>query len=151
MPYIEKMQEHYRKCVIEDPRSWEQWHVRTLDITTDPIVDTVIDVIESKIKIKLLCHQSQIQIWPQGVNLCFHKHEQDIKGRNRTRLYNSLLYLNQDFRGGEFVTEQGIKIEPRIGTLTFFNGNDIMHGVAPFYGNDRYTIIFWWSRESNWI
>ena len=151
LPYVEKILEHYTAHVGNHPTEWESWGARTVDITGDSIVKSVIDIIESEIRIKLICYQAQIQIWPEGVNLSFHKHEVDIKGRNQTSFYNSMLYLNDDFRGGEFVTEQGIKIEPRSGTLTFFNGNNVRHGVSPFYGNHRYTIIFWWSRQSHWI
>lgn len=150
-PYISKILEHYNAHVNNNPSAWNSWSARTLDITGDSIVQSVIDIIESKLRVKLTCHQAQIQIWPQGVDLYFHKHSEDTDGRNVTSVYNSMLYLNEDFRGGEFVTEHGIKIEPRAGTLTFFNGNDIMHGVSPFYGNHRYTIIFWWSRQSHWI
>ena len=150
-PYIDKIENHYRQCVKTDAALWNSWSARTVDITEDPIVEKVIATLESKLRVELFCHQAQIQIWPEGVDLYFHRHQEDTDGRNRTSLYNSMLYLNDDFRGGEFITEQGVKIEPRVGTLTFFNGNDIRHGVAPFYGNDRFTIIFWWSRQSRWL
>jgi hypothetical protein len=146
--YVTRIKDHYSLCVKNNPESWEKWQSRIVDISEDPIIDKVIKILESKLKVRLVCHQAQIQIWPENVNLKFHKHSDDETGRKLTSEYNSMLYLNDSFKGGEFVTEQGIKIEPRTGTLTFFDGNNIKHGVNHFYGDDRYTIIFWWSKDS---
>jgi len=43
--------------------------------------------------------------------------------------YNSLLYLNDNFSGGEFFTETGLTIKPIPGRLTFFDGSIVTHGV----------------------
>jgi len=59
-------------------------------------------------------------------------------------MYNSLIYLNEDFDGGHFITKNGIKIKPEKGMLTFFNGQTIWHGVETVKNKDRKTLIFWW-------
>jgi hypothetical protein len=55
-----------------------------------------------------------------------------------------LLYLNDDFEGGEFFTDTGIRIKPKKNRLTFFNGSAIPHGLTKVEKAHRYTIIFWW-------
>ena len=150
-PYIQQVQQHWQQHVQDDPESWEEWSARTVDVTADPIVEHARDIIESKLRIRLICHQALVQIWPMGVRLGLHCHATNSYGQKWQSVYNSLLYLNQDFHGGEFMTEEGIRIEPRVGTLTLFNGRDVLHGATPFYGNHRYTIIFWWSDKSHWL
>ena len=55
-----------------------------------------------------------------------------------------MLYLNDDFLGGEFYTESGIVLKPKKGMLTLFNGATVKHGVKKVLEKDRYSIIFWW-------
>jgi hypothetical protein len=148
-PYIDSVSQHYNEFITNNPGYEDSWSGRTVDITDDGIVQEVTDILESSLKIKLKCSQAQIQLWPEGIPLGMHKH--DDLGRPLQSLYNSMLYLNDDFYGGQFVTERGVEIEPRIGTISFFNGRDVKHGVSHFYGGNRYTIIFWWSHASQWI
>ena len=61
--------------------------------------------------------------------------------------YNSLIYLNEKFKGGEFYTKNGINLKPKKGMLTFFNGQTVHHGVKKVFNNDRKTIIFWWRKN----
>ena len=70
-------------------------------------------------------------------------HVHDHNGRENIK-YNSLIYLNENFLGGNFVTSKGIDIKPKKGMLTFFNGQTVCHGVKTVLQNDRKTIIFWW-------
>jgi hypothetical protein len=149
-PYIDYVDNHYNSYVESFPDKWDSWEARALNITGDPIGQKVAHILSSRLKIELVCSEIHIQLWPEGCCLTFHSHDMDVNWADRS-VYNSMLYLNDDFAGGEFITEQGIKIEPRAGTLSFFNGNHIKHGIAPFYGNRRYTIIFWWDKQSYWI
>ena len=72
-----------------------------------------------------------------------HPHIHTDEGRKETK-HNSLLYLNNNFLGGEFVTKSGILIRPKKGMLTLFDGQKVYHGVKRVKQNDRKTIIFWW-------
>jgi hypothetical protein len=134
-PYIKCIQNKYdREGRIED------FDTRTLDISQDPIVDKVKQFIESKLPVKLNCSQAEIQIWPEGSKSQLHRH--DHNGRENGD-FNSLIYLNDDFDDGEFVTEF-LKYKPEVGTLTFFNGRDNYHGVTQVKKAHRYSLIFWW-------
>ena len=55
----------------------------------------------------------------------------------------SIIYLNDNFRGGEFYTQKD-KIIPEPGLMLFFNGQEIKHGVKKVLKKDRKTIIIWW-------
>lgn len=135
-PYIELIKnKHALVGNIND------FDTRTIDISQDPIVDKVKQFIESKLPLKLTCSQAEIQIWPEGSRSELHIHD----ARNRENGdFNSLIYLNEDFDDGEFITEFS-KYKPELGTLTFFNGRLNYHGVKEVKRNHRYTLIFWWT------
>ena len=117
------------------------WEERTVDITKDKIVSKTIDFFKNHLNLKLEIAQSQIQNWNIGSSSDLHIHNHN--GRESTK-YNSLIYLNDDFDGGEFFTKNGISIKPKKGLLTIFNGQKVWHGVKTIKNKDRKTIIFWW-------
>ena len=135
--------EWIKKCPKFIDYSWDN---RTIDITNENfgilIGNKVQKFLEEKFNIKTNLKKIQLQIWPINCTGELHVHH-DI---NTPKLYdfNSLIYLNDDFKGGEFFTKNK-KIKPKQGLLTFFNGNEIWHGVKTVKNNHRYTIIFWWS------
>ena len=118
------------------------WSERTKDITQHEIVDRVSDFLESETKAKFKIKQAQIQNWFQGSSSDLHVHNYD--GREDI-VYNSLIYLNDNYEGGQFYTET-LEIKPEIGMLTLFNGQKTHHGVKQVIGADRYTLIFWWQQ-----
>jgi hypothetical protein len=118
------------------------WDSRTKTIEETEIVELVQKYLENMLNVKLTCSQAQYQLWPEGSESFLHKH--DSGGRESTD-FNSLIYLNDDYIGGEFITEHNFVLKPKIGDLTFFNGANVAHGVNPVLKGDRYTMIFWWT------
>jgi hypothetical protein len=117
---------------------------RTVSITNEALCDRVKCLIESQIRVRLTLSSAELSIWPTvSPGSPLHKH--DWNGRESTD-YNSVLYLNEDFAGGQFYTDTGITVKPKTGTLTFFDGQNIMHGVRPTLKNNRCTVIFWWHK-----
>lgn len=117
------------------------FETRIYFITEHKICQLVQSFLESQLRVKLTLERAELQVWPVGGHSEFHKHE--ARGRESTD-YNSLLYLNDDFSGGEFYTEN-VKVQPKKNMLTFFDGRNTMHGVTKIEGpSHRYTIIFWW-------
>ena len=116
------------------------WENRVIDISKYPITKKVKKFLEKELNIKTEIDQSQIQLWPIDSHSDIHVH--DSYSRNHGD-FNSLLYLNDNFEGGEFITEKLI-IEPKPGLLTFFDGSKIYHGVNRVRKHHRYTLIFWW-------
>jgi hypothetical protein len=140
-PYINKITDYCNKFRGDTDRI-KNWDKRTIDITNDPIVIKVKLFLEEQLSVRLTCTQAQIQIWPKNYEGGLHKH--DSGGREDTD-FNSLIYLNDNYAGGEFYTEKGVAYKPVTGALTFFNGAVNMHGVKKVLGSDRFTLIFWWT------
>lgn len=118
------------------------WNNRATDITELPIVNYVKQFLKVKTNIDLELQAAEIQLWPIGSKS--EKHIHDFGNRVDTK-YNSLLYLNDNFSGGEFYTDD-IIVKPKAGRLTLFDGSKTWHGVNEVLDNHRHTLIFWWKR-----
>jgi len=57
--------------------------------------------------------------------------------------YTSIIYLNDDFEGGETVVGDD-KIIPETGKILSFNGNKIIHEVLKIKSGTRYTVPVWY-------
>jgi hypothetical protein len=139
--YKERIRNHYQTMISlgftgDDYSEWPS--CRLLDIKEDKIVEIVKNFIESKIRVKLECDSAQLQAWPIGSLSVQHKHKHARPGD-----YNSSLYLNDDFDGGEFFTKD-ILLKPTKNRLTFFDGSNILHGVNQVNRSERFSMIFWW-------
>lgn len=139
--YINRILKKWNSFQNDNDRMYN-WENKTIEITSDPIVSSVRYFLEEQLSIRLTCFQAQIQIWPRNIEGNLHKH--DSGGRENTD-FNSLIYLNDDYEGGEFYTEKGVCYKPTVGALTFFNGAVNMHGVKKVLGTHRFTLIFWWT------
>jgi len=90
----------------------------------------------------------QIVKWPVGSEQPAH-HD---TAHDHTTLA-SIVYLNEDFGGGETYFTDGLVIEPRIGRAVFFDGQYYEHGVnkirllAGPFGNYRYSVAAWYKRQ----
>jgi len=120
---------------------------RTVDITHEPLCSRVQAHIEKHLRVCLTLDSAELQAWPT-ISPPSGLHRHDHNGRETTD-WNSLLYLNEDFQGGQFYTDYGLMLKPTRGTLTFFNGRDTLHGVRACEGKNRYTAIFWW-KDTRW-
>jgi len=118
------------------------WPSRTQDITKDPIAQKLGKFLSKKFNLNLKIAQAQTQNWNQTSSSELHIHTY----RPNTT-YSSSIYLNEDFSGGLFFTKNGIKVKPKIGLLTFFNGSNVWHGVEKVKDKDRKTLIFWWNEK----
>tara|TARA_R100001244_G_scaffold63439_1_gene52722 strand:- start:15 stop:512 length:498 start_codon:yes stop_codon:yes gene_type:complete len=131
---------------IGDPGFTLPFEDRTSEfIDNEKLVNKVKDLIYKELKIKLHLHYSQFQNWHIGTHSNLHKH--DYAGGEMTK-YNSLIYLNDDFDGGEFYTKGGIILKPKKGMLTLFNGSTVWHGLKKVKKKDRKTVILWWADEA---
>lgn len=63
------------------------------------------------------------------------------------RCKSAILYLNDDFEGGETCFADGKKIRPETGKIVIFDGSNVDHEVAPVRGGSRYNVSLWWTRD----
>ena len=60
--------------------------------------------------------------------------------------FSSILYLNDDFEGGQTFFEDGTIVKPVVGRALFFDGNFYKHGVKKVDKNTRYVIATWYKK-----
>ena len=67
-----------------------------------------------------------------------------------TRVLSVLIYLNDDYEGGELEFPQsGIKIKPSAGSIIFFPSNFLyVHTVNPIISGKRYSLPNWYHNVS---
>ncbi len=82
--------------------------------------------------------------WPpsNGQNLHFDTHES-------TTTLTSIIYLNNDFEGGETYFEDGTIFKPKAGRALYFDGSYYKHGVKPITKGTRYTVSTWYYKNDN--
>jgi hypothetical protein len=68
------------------------------------------------------------------------------------RNITALIYLNDNFRGGEtFFSNKNITVSPERGLLIMYPSNlEYSHGVRKVLG-DRYTLAAWFTKDLNYI
>tara|TARA_R110000803_G_scaffold210692_1_gene283263 strand:+ start:1174 stop:1647 length:474 start_codon:yes stop_codon:yes gene_type:complete len=59
--------------------------------------------------------------------------------------YTSILYLNDNFKGGETVVKNKI-INPKKCKLISFEGNKLIHSVNKIIEGERYTVPCWYKK-----
>ena len=64
----------------------------------------------------------------------------------QTKHYSSLVYLNDDYEGGElYFPEHNFSIKPEVGTLVCLKGDEhSLHGVKKIESGIRYTVSLFW-------
>lgn len=141
--YRSTISAHYKRQLALGNPPMDFYPTRNIRLDIDDeLVGLVQSILEANLKVKLTIKEAELQTWCVDSYSDQHVHEL----REPEEDYNSLLYLNEDFDGGEFFTGTGIRIKPVTGRLTFFNGKTVPHGVTPVKRNNRYTAIFWWEK-----
>lgn len=87
--------------------------------------------------------------WNVGEFQPLHADGEDTEGHpNEAYIvdYGSVLYLNDDYEGGEiYFPDHSIDIKPKAGTLIFFPSNNFYnHGVREIASGKRYTSAQFW-------
>ena len=63
----------------------------------------------------------------------------------KPRHYSSVIYLNDDFKGGQTFVKQK-KVKPQKGAALIFESN-VLHGVAEVKEGVRGTIASWFTKD----
>jgi len=59
-------------------------------------------------------------------------------------VYSSIIYLNDEYLGGQTFFQDGLIVRPIKGRALFFNGMCYKHGVLPVKQGPRYTLAAWY-------
>ena len=101
------------------------------------------ELAESLFNKKFETRNLNITLWRVGD---FQGPHSDYGGRNEypDRDYASIIYLNDDFEGGEiYMPEWKMSHVPKKGQLVIFPGGTVLHGVTEVKKNRRLTSICW--------
>lgn len=114
--------------------------------TYNKITINVKKCMENYFNIKLSKHENlHTVVWQKGKSMSPHSDygaHQEFKNRE----YVSLIYLNDDYEGGElFIPSINFELKPITGSLICFNGGKLLHGVKQIKNGVRYTSICWWN------
>ena len=102
----------------------------------DPFLLQKFSIIENKFQVSL--NYFEIVKWPKNSYQDWH---QDGK-ININNNFTGIIYLNDNYEGGETVIEDRI-ITPAIGKFIFFQGSKLTHRVNEIVFGSRYTIPCW--------
>jgi predicted 2-oxoglutarate/Fe(II)-dependent dioxygenase YbiX len=87
--------------------------------------------------------------WDEGDHLDPHYDDRNMDGTpnwSSWREWAGLVYLNDDFAGGEIhLPELGVEYKPRAGSFCFFPASRL-HGVKRIEQGKRYTCAQWFNR-----
>jgi hypothetical protein len=103
-------------------------------------------IFERPVKPVNICHA---QKWNIGGNASPHADNSDMDGKPNpfeTNKFVSLLYLNDDYTGGElYFPDQNLEFQPAARSWVAFNGGiENLHGVKEIKSGTRYTFVSFW-------
>lgn len=109
-----------------------------------------LDIFETSSKIKKSV-ESLADSNLYNVRIAFHKYIAESWGPEHVDRYPyaSILYLNDNYEGGELVfTEKNISIKPNSRSVYIFRGiGENVHKVNNIIGNDRYALVSFWKHK----
>ena len=100
-----------------------------IDLMNKDNIDLDLTPIHNNTFQRKLIHKMRLQKYNETFTQIKHFHEHQ-------NLNNYIMFLNDDFKGGELEFENGLIITPKVGSLVYFNNNE-RHRVHDCIG-DRY-------------
>ena len=122
-------------------------HEDTFCVSLDKLKEPV--VLSLRKKMNLLSKEinnsevnySNLVKWPKGA-----RHRMHTDYAVRETVLASIVYLNHDFQGGQTHFEDETYIQPVIGRILLFNGNERYHGVKEILEGTRFTVASWYTK-----
>jgi hypothetical protein len=102
-----------------------------------------------KIKsIAQMCNQNIVIDWAEITKWIpktyMNLHTDDTSDKT---ILTSIIYLNNNYDGGETYLSEGTVIAPKIGRMVIFDGKKYEHGVNKILNNYRYTLPIWYKSK----
>ena len=123
---------------------------------TDKIHNKIIDMCKELYNQTVYLEFSNLVYWGVGMKLDKHADNHYIDDPQKphytpNRDYSSVLYLNDDFTGGEtYFYNYNYEVKPEPGTVILFSsGKDHIHGVNEVLSGERYTMATWYTKNKN--
>lgn len=105
------------------------------------IKEKVVSNCSSLTNSKIYLDNYELVEWPTGSH---HPPHYDLP----TDIFSSVIYLNDNFDGGETYFSESKIIKPKKGSCLTFSNSKYRHSVNKINTGTRYTFSFWFSRIS---
>jgi hypothetical protein len=133
--------EHYKKNIHN---SFQYRDTYPLNIDRIQSITDKIENICHSIDNSCILETQQIVKWPSGSYM-------DPHFDSVNDVFAVIVYLNDDYQGGETCFEKNCsikqKITPETGKLLLFSNKDIIHWVNEVKNGIRYTLVLWYVRK----
>lgn len=115
-----------------------------INLYIDKYNNIVRGIIEAEYPVRIKNRSAKIAEWTK--NDMYDLHINDL-GINNFNNMSAIIYLNDDFNGGEYIFPlQNKKFKPKIGDLIIFPGNmHYNHIITKIISGSRYTIPLWYT------
>jgi hypothetical protein len=105
-------------------------------------------------------HLTTLVMWKEGKSMAIHKdngYEND-KHILHMRTYTAVMYINDDFEGGETIikkensNEMEYECKPQKGSVLIFKSDDsCLHGVNKITKGNRLTLSMWFAIDEQYL
>jgi hypothetical protein len=131
LPSVFKYRDTFPLCLYHN-----KFHLENISIKK---ILNKISLLCSKLDNSVKLDMAQIVKWPCGS-------KQDRHYDPPSDVFASILYLNDDYGGGETCFEN-LKIVPETGKLVIFSNNSLLHWVEEIKKTNRYTLALWFIKN----
>lgn len=143
----EKYLEYFNDKISQTEKNREKTNLDSLRSLKEQIKIELLDFLKVS---ELYCSYFSFHKLLEGMRVSPHSDSMDIDGKEgaKDREFATLLYLNDDFEGGElYFPEHGVEYSPEKGSLVLFSGGkNNLHGVKTVLNKDRNAIIGFWGK-----
>jgi hypothetical protein len=114
---------------------------KPLDLRFIPSAKEAIDRIQLKVNsiFNVQYDWGEIVQWGEKTFQPLH-----VDDASKETILTSIVYLNENFAGGNTVFDDGTLIKPIIGRCLVFNGMEYTHGVSEVSNGVRWTLPIWY-------
>jgi len=110
----------------------------------------ILDLYKGSFEYELYLQEFFLAIFPEGASMGAHI---DSDGDSRTFIISAVLYLNEDFTGGEIVFPKlNFEYQPKARSVVCFQayGADYLHEVKTLTSGKRYTIPLVFTKDKQY-
>jgi hypothetical protein len=139
---------------------WRDLKITDISNEIDMCRKSITSAVETSYNVISYPHLTTLVMWKTGKSMAIHKddgYEIDKKTLHM-RKYTAVMYLNDDFSGGETIImkENSNEIEytsiPQKGSVVIFKSDDsCLHGVNTITSGNRLTLSMWFSIEEKYL
>lgn len=132
--------------LFNDGLSKNYYHREIINFKNSPEILKIVDKI--KTHIKNTTGETGIEMWNLAINKIFKGSNIDDEIHRDMCDLTFILYLNENFEGGEFEyiddNKKNIKIKPKT-NLSIISNNNLQHRVLPVTDGERFSLIIFFN------